>query len=177
MSLSYYFSFGAEAKTTAATLMTFLKGVEKEAQRMGFRPTLVLDAAFDTPERRRFARQLTIGLPLQDERLKGVAVPLHAAVWEHDPHGGTCHLLPARGVLLVATDEQGCETVFGFFQYADSVKDIHGRILAETGLGGRWYLNQFVDSPDPRFREIVRLFAQGGFLESEMDEFRTTAKN
>lgn len=175
MSLSYYFSFGAEAKTSAAKLMTFLKGVEKEAKRMGFHPTLVLDATFDTPERRRFARQLTIGLPLQDERLKGVAVPPDAAVWEHDPHRGACHLPPARGVILVVTDEQRCETVFGFFRYADSVKDIHGCVLAETGLAGRWHLNQFVDSPDPRFREIVRLFEGGGFLESENDEFHAKA--
>ena len=43
--------------------------------------------------------------------------------------------------------------------------------LAETGLAGRWHLSQFVDSPDMRFREIVRLFAKGGFVESEKDEF------
>ncbi len=42
-------------------------------------------------------------------------------------------------------------------------------------LAGRWHLSQFVDSPDPRFREIVHLFAEAGFLESEKDEFRAGA--
>lgn len=90
-------------------------------------------------------------------------------------HKGSCHLLPSSGVVLVVTDELGCETLFGFFQFAESVKDVHGKNLAETGLAGRWHLNQFVDSPGPRFREIVRLFAQAGFLESEKDEFHPRA--
>jgi hypothetical protein len=175
MSLSYYFTFTAPATAAAGELTAFLKGVEREAQRLGFRPTLVLDAAFDTPERRQFARRLTTGFHVEDERLKGVALPGDAAVWEHDPHEGSCRLLPTRGVVLVATDEHGCETAFGFFQYAEAVKDIHGRTLAETGLAGRWHFSEFVDSPDPRFREIVRLFAEGGFLEREKDEFRAGA--
>ena len=161
MGLSYYYTLAAPATA----------GVEKEAQRMGFEPTLVLNATFDTLERRRFVRRLTIGFPIEDERPKGVALPSDAAVWEHDPHDGSCHLLPSKGVVLLVTDEQGCETLFGFFQYAKSVKDVHGRTLAETGLAGRWHLSQFVDSPDPRFREVVRLFAEAGFLESEKDEF------
>jgi hypothetical protein len=171
MGLSYYFTFTAPAETTAEELMAFLKRVEKDAQGMGFRPTLVLDAAFDTPERRSFARRLTTGLPLQDERLKGVALPSDAAVWEHDPRDGSCHLLPSRGVVLVVTDEAGCETIFGFFRYPQSVKDIHGKILAETGLGGRWYFRDFVDSPNPRFRRIVEKFREAGFLENAVDDY------
>ena len=172
MSLSYYFTFTASATKTAEELASFLKGVEKEAQRMRFKPTVVLNVPFDTAERRQFARRLTTGFRIEDERLKGVALPGDAAVWEHNPHGGSCHLLPTRGVVLVVTDEQGCETAFGFFQFAETVKDIHGRTLAETQLAGRWHFSEFVDSPDPRFREIVRLFAEGGFLEREKDEFR-----
>lgn len=97
MSLSYYFTFTAPANTASDELATFLRRVEKEAQRMGFAPTTVLNVPFDTAERRQFARRLTIGLPLEDERLKGVAIPETAGVWEHDPHGGSCHLLPERG--------------------------------------------------------------------------------
>ena len=171
MGLSYYYTLTAPATASAEDLTAFLKGVEKEAQRMGFEPTLVFNATFDTPERRRFVRRLTTGLFIEDERLKGVALPADAAVWEHNPHNGSCHLLPSRGVVLVVTDSQGYETLFGFFQFAESVKDIHGRTLAETGLAGRWHLNQFVDSSDTRFREIVCLFAEAGFLESEKDEF------
>lgn len=175
MGLSYYYTLSAPATTSAEELTAFLKGVEKEAQRMGFQPTLVLNASFDTAERRRFARRLTTGFPIQDERLKGVALPADEAVWEHNPHDGSCHLLPTRGVVLVVTDQHACETAFGFFQYAETVKDIHGRTLAETGLTGRWHCSQFVDSPDPRFREIVRMFDEAGFLESEKDEFHPRA--
>ena len=171
MSLSYYFTFTAPATKTTEELTAFLKGVEKEALRMGFKPSVVLNVAFDTAERRQFARRLTTGFHIEDERLKGVALPGDAAVWEHNPHDGSCHLLPTRGVVLVVTDEHGCETMFGFFQFAETVKDIHGRTLAETQLAGRWHFSEFVDSPDPRFREIVRLFAEGGFLEREKDEF------
>ena len=175
MGLSYYYTLAAPATAGAEDLTAFLKGVEQEAQRMGFEPTLVLNATFDTPERRRFVRRLTTGFVIEDERLKGVALPTDAAVWEHNPHDGSCHLLPSKGVVLVVTDQQGCETLFGFFQYAERVKDVHGRTLAETGLAGRWHLSQFVDSPDPRFREVVRLFAEAGFLESEKDEFHPRA--
>ena len=171
MSLSYYFTFTAPATATPEELTGFLKGVETEAQRMGFRPTVVLNVAFDTAERRRFARRLTTGFHIEDERLKGVSLLGDAVVWEHSPHDGSCHLLPTRGVVLVVTDERGCETAFGFFQYAEAVKDIHGRTLAETGLAGRWHFSEFVDSPDPRFREIVALFAASGYVEKEKDEF------
>jgi hypothetical protein len=176
MSLSYYFTFTAPATASVGELTVFLKTVEKEAQRMGFRPTLVLEAAFDTPERRQFARRLTTGFHVEDERLKGVALPGDAAVWEHDPYEGSCHLLPTGGVVLVVTDEHGCETAFGFFQYAEAVKDIHGRTLAETGLAGRWHFSEFVDSPDRRFREIVGLFAANGYVAKEKDEFNAAAR-
>jgi len=141
---------------------------------MGFGKTLVLDAAFDTEERRQFARRLTTGLFLQDERLRGIAVPANPGVWEHNQQDGSCHLLPERGVILVITDEQDCETVFGFYQYPGSVKDIHGRTLAETNLTGGWYFSDFVDRPDPRFRKLVRLFAEKGFLRDQKDEFNVS---
>ena len=41
---------------------------------MGFRPTKVLEAKFDTPEGREFARRLTTGPRLESENLKGVVI-------------------------------------------------------------------------------------------------------
>jgi len=41
----------------------------------------------------------------------------------------------------------------------------------ETAVGDRWYFRDFVDSPDPRFRKIVKRFADAGYLEAERDEF------
>jgi hypothetical protein len=48
---------------------------------------------------------------------------------------------------------------------------VNGSTVAETGLKGSWYLSGYVDSADPRYRRIVRLFAAEGFLQSEEDEF------
>jgi len=49
---------------------------------MGFRPTTVLEADFDTPERREFARRLTTGHRLESEKLKGVVVLREGQVLE-----------------------------------------------------------------------------------------------
>lgn len=170
--LTYHFKFGAPADVRAEELQSFLKSVERDAQKMGFHPTLVLNVEFDTPERRDFVRRLTTGLSLEDERLKGVALPGNGTVWEHNPRAGCCRILPESGVVLVVTDERGRETLFGFFKYAEQVMDIHGHPLAETGLGGRWHFRDFMKSPDPRFRRIVQLFRDSGYLEIETDEFQ-----
>jgi hypothetical protein len=43
MGLSYFYSFTAPATKTAAELEAFLRGVEKDALKMGFNPTLVFN--------------------------------------------------------------------------------------------------------------------------------------
>jgi hypothetical protein len=80
---------GKGAAVTAEELELFLHGVEKEAQPMGFRPTLVLNAVFDTTERKQFLRWLTTGLPVEDPRLKGADVPDDSPVWHLNTAGGT----------------------------------------------------------------------------------------
>lgn len=54
MGLSYFYTFSAPKSVTAAQLEKLLKKVEREAKRAGFRPTLVLNASFVTPEERQF---------------------------------------------------------------------------------------------------------------------------
>lgn len=171
MGLSYHFSFSAPARTKPGDLENFLKSVEAEAKEMGFNPTLVLNAVFDTPERREFSRRLVTGLPVEDERLKGVALPAPGRVWSHDQQYGAARVIPEKAVVLILTDERQCETIFGFFKYPEEVLDIHGKTIAQTGLKNHWVSREFVDSPDPRFRKIVRRFADAGYLESEKDEF------
>jgi hypothetical protein len=171
MSLSFYFTFSARPETKVGELMAFLESVEREAKRIGFSPTLVLDASFDTAERREFARRLTSGLRVQDRRLVGAELPDDASVHRHNPQDGSCRLMPTNGAVLVVTNEQGEEVIFGFFQYPEAVKDVNGLTVAETGLKGGWYLSGYVDSADPRYRRIVRLFAAAGYLQSEEDEF------
>lgn len=171
MGLSYYFSFSAPAETKASELEQFLKTVELDAKKMGFAPTMVLDAVFDTPERKDFARRLVTGFPVEDERLKGVTLINPGMLWHHDQRTGTGRVIPNRAVVIVLTDEQGCETVFGFLKYPEQVIDVNGKPLAKTGLENRWTFEEFVDTPDPRFRAVVKMFAKAGFLESEKDEF------
>jgi hypothetical protein len=171
MGMTYHFTFSAPATVTADKLLKFLRKVEKDANQMGFRPTTVLEAAFDTPERREFARRLTTGPRLESEKLKGVVVLHEGQVWSHNPVHGDCRVIPERGVVLVVTDERGCETVFGFLKYPRALNDLNGRDAVPTGIGDRWIFRDFVDSPDPRFRKIVKRFADAGYVEAERDEF------
>ena len=171
MGLSYHFTFRAPAATTAADLQKFLRTAEVEAKAMGFHPTFVLNAAFVTGEQEQFARRLTTGYWIEDEKLKGVTLLDERQVWDYHPVHGSCRLIPERGVVLIVTDERGCETVFGFLAYPKELRDVNQRILLTTPCSDRWFFRDFVDSPDPRYRKIVRRFAEAGFLESEKDEF------
>ena len=171
MSLSFYYEFTAPAETTAGELEEFLKGVEQLAVSLGFSPTTVLNVSFDNRERRDFARRLGGNFFVQDERLKGVALRADGQVRDHDPISGECRLIAQHGVVLVVTDEHRCETCFGFFKFPEHVTDIHGSILANTGLDGRWWFRDFVDSPDPRYREIVKRFDAAGYAKVVKDEF------
>lgn len=171
MGLSYHFSFSAPASATVDQLFAFLKGVEEYAKQQGFEPTMVLKATFDTPERSQFARRFTTGLRLEDENLKGVIVLRENQVWGHDPIAGACRVMPLEGVLLVVTDERRSETVFGFLKFPKTLKDLNGREVIETRTDGGWEFHSFVDSPDPRYRAIVKLFAGAGYVDHERDEF------
>lgn len=171
MSLSFYYEFTGPAATPASELETFLRGVEHEARALGFNPTIVLNVPFDTPERREFSNRLGGNFTLQDERLKDVEIAAPRQLRDHDPVSGECRLIPQHGVVLVVTDERGCESCFGFFKFPKHVIDINGAILADTGLEGRWWFRDFVDSPDPRYRAIVAKFTEGGFVRTATDEF------
>jgi hypothetical protein len=37
--------------------------------------------------------------------------------------------------------------------------------------GDRWTFKDYIDTPDPRYRAIVREFEQAGYLASSKDEF------
>jgi hypothetical protein len=171
MGLSYHFTFSAPATVDASELVAFLKSVEQEAKQLGFDRTMVLDAEFNTPERQKFARQLTTGLNLESERLKGVVPLREGQVWSHDGVRGSCRIIPERGVLLVVTDVHKCETIFGFLKYPSSLKDLNDKEVAATGTGGKWMFRDFVNSPDERFRKIVKRFNDAGYVEAEHDEF------
>ena len=171
MSLSYYYEFTAPATVAADPLETFLRDVEQLAKSLGFAPMTVLNIRFDTPERREFSKRLGGSLTVQDERLRGTAIPAVGQIRDHDLVAGECRVIPTHGVILVVTDERGCESCFGFFKFAAHVMDTRGNVPADTGLGARWWFRDFVDSPDPRYRQIVQRFADAGYTAAVSDEF------
>jgi hypothetical protein len=136
MGLTYHFEFTASADTTPEQLESFLKNIEPEAARLGFRRTMVLRADFDNPERRAFARRITTGYRIENEGLKNVKLKPDSA-WEFDQQGGMCRLIPESAVILITVDEQGRETIFGFMRYPEAVQDAHGKVLLATPLGRR----------------------------------------
>jgi hypothetical protein len=171
MALTFHFKFSAPGTKTPAELESFLKIVENDAKRLGFNPTLVLNAPFDTDERRAFARRLTTGLRIENEKLKGVVLLREGQVFSHDPINGNCRLIPEHGVILTVTDEMKQEIVFGFFRYPKSLKDANGGQILDTNVGGVWHQADFLTSPDARYRSIVRQFADAGYLEEFHDEY------
>ena len=171
MSLSYYYQFTAPATTPASELETFLRGVEQEARIMGFNPTTVLNARFESPEQRDFARRLASSCVIEDERLKGHLSLRDDLVWHHHRESGTVRLIPREGVVLVITDERGRESCFGFLRYPEEIRDTEGVKIMDTSFGKRWQFSDFINSADPRYREIVRMFAEAGYLADVKDEY------
>ena len=72
----------------------------------------------------------------------------------------------------MVSDAQKRETVFGFFQFPATLQDLNGKDVITTHQGERWAFQNFVNSPDPRFRKIVKRFADAGYLDKERDEFK-----
>ena len=171
MGLTYHYKLRAPAGASPQALEAFLKHVEKQAQKLGFKPTFVFHAPFDTPERREFARRLAISVGVEDSRLAGVSLPLPEMVWDHNPLRGTCRITPQEGVILVVTDERGCETCFGFMRYPEKVLDLNGKVLAETRIGPDWCFEDFIKTPDPRYRQLVALFRERNFVAAEQDDY------
>lgn len=171
MALSYYFNFKASATASAAELETFLKHTERYAKSLGFGPSTVLNVPFDTQARRDFAFRLSGGIYVESEKLKGFALPSPEDAANHNQEGGSCRLMPRQGVVLIVTDEKGCETCFGFMKYPAMIRDINGRPIVESGTGDAWTFRNYVDTADKRYRKIVKKFADAGYLESQKDEY------
>ena len=171
MGLSYHVKFRTSAKTKATALQAFLRTVEQEAKRLGFEPTMVLNAKFDTAKQREFSKRLTYGLTIQSDRLKGVVLAADGQFWRHDPEAGEVRVIPKRAVVLVITDTDGREGVLGFFRYPAKLRDLNGADICETGTGESWS-QDFIGGPDPRLGQLVKLFRDAGYVASEQDEFK-----
>ncbi len=171
MGLNYSFTLGAESNIPAATLLAFLKAVEVESKGMGFNPTMVFEAKFDTKDERTFARRIGVLVPVTDTKLQGVALPDPKQYLDYDTESGRCRILPESAVVLVVTNEHGMETVFAFCRYPETLNDINGNALVKVPVGGRWHFSGVIQSPDLRYRSIVKQFASGGYAKAERDDF------
>lgn len=165
MALSYYFTFNAPATKSAPELEKFLKIVEKEARCLGFNPTLVLNAPFDTDERRAFARRLTTGERIESEKLKGVVLVRKEQVFSHDPVHGDCRLIPVQGVILAVTDEMKQEIVFGFLRYPKTLKDANGKKDFGHQRWRRLAVCGFRGQPRPPIQGHCQNVCRSGLLE------------
>ena len=87
MGLTYSFTFSAAARS-AAEREAFLRSVDAEAKRMGFDPTLVFRAKFETSEEKEFARRIRVLMPVEDEKLQGVVLLDDDQVLDLDPVAG-----------------------------------------------------------------------------------------
>ncbi len=137
---------------------------------MGFAPTIVVNGPIDNQPRRDFARRIARGLVIEDTRLIGHNLSKEMC-WSYGASTGYCRLAPIYGVFLVVTDSDARETAFGFFRYPEVIQDISGGVLMAVPGDGDWISGNFVNSPDSRYRAIVRRFRDGGYLASEHDEF------
>ena len=171
MGLSYYYEFTAPAEVTAGELEQFLKALEFKAKTLGFSPTSVLNVSFDTPDRRAFARRLGAGYYVEDERLRGDVRFREGQVNHHNAEAGSVRLVPVRAVVLAVTDAAGCESCFGFMQFPKELIDESGATIMPFAAGEGWMFKDCIDTPDPRYRAIVREFERAGFLASSKDEF------
>lgn len=171
MGLSYYYEFTAPAKVTTGELEQFLKALEFKAKTLGFSPTSELNVSFDTPERRAFARRLGGGYYVEDERLRGNVRLREGQVDHHNAQAGAVRLVPVRAVVLAVTDAAGSESCFGFMQLPDQLVDESGAMIMPLPTGDQWMFKDFIDTPNPRYRAIVREFEKAGYLASSRDEF------
>ncbi len=176
MGLIYSYSFSAAPSILAEELEVFLKTVEVKVKKMGFSPTIVINTKFDNHERQEFVRPLRTGLKLEHEKLKGVVLLAEGQVWDHDPENGVCRVMPTQGVLLIVSNEKKEDTAFGFFRYPEALKDMNGREVVKTGGGKRWLFQDSVNTADPRYRQIVKLFVDVGYCDAEFDEFAERSK-
>lgn len=177
MGLTYHFSFRATGELTSGILAGFLREVETEARSLGFSPTFLLDGPFDTTERLQFARRLTTGLPLEDPRLQHAKLAKQRGIWFHHPESGTCRVAPIYGVILILTDERKNESTLGFFRYPTEIVDDDHQTVMTIPNSADWMFSEFLKTPDPRFRILVRRFAEAGYLALEHDDYSAAPKS
>jgi len=173
MSLNLHYEFRAPATTPVEELKSFLSEVGAHALDLGFVNAVTVNCVFRSVDQLDFARRVCLLPWITDERIKSADFSSDPAVFRE---AGECSVYPASGVILVVVNEAGHEATFGFLKFPLTISgmaDDGSRVLVEQPGGSDWQFQQRVQSPDPRYRALVRDFANAGFLESEEDDYRT----
>jgi len=174
MSLYFEYEFKAPASTPVEELKSFLTEVGSRALDLGFSNAATVDCVFRSVDQLDFARRVCILPWVADERIKSADFSSDPAVWRQDREAGECGIYPTSGVILVVVNEAGHETTFGFLKFPPSIVGIAedgSKVLIEDPVRSDWRFHQRVQSPDPRYRALVRDFADAGFLASEEDDY------
>ena len=175
MSLNLYYEFRAPATTPVEDLKSFLSEVGAHALDLGFVNAVTVNCVFRSVDQLDFARRVCLLPWITDERIKSADFSSDPAVSRQDREAGECSVYPTSGVILVVVNEAGHEATFGFLKFPQTITGIAedgSRGLIEPSGYSDWHFQQRVQSPDPRYRTLVRDFADAGFLVSEEDEYR-----
>jgi len=112
---------------------------------------------------------------LTDAKLKTADFSADPSVDRQDRREGECGIFPVDGIILVVVNQAGLETTFGFLRFPKSitgVNDTGTEVRIEFPVGPEWKFRYWVQSPDPRYRKLVSLFAASGYLAEERDDYR-----
>ena len=175
MSLDYYYEFKAAPSKPIEELKSFLTEVGREALELGFATAVTVNSVFRSVDQLEFARRVCLLPTLTDARLKTADFSADPSVYRQDSEVGECGIFPVDGIILVVVNHAGLETTFGFLRFPKLIigVDDHGtEIRIEYPVGPEWQFQQWVHSPDPRYRKLVSLFAAGGYLAVERDDYR-----
>jgi hypothetical protein len=170
VSLSFRYEIKAPATTSPELLQLFLSRIERNVKELGFDDTFILNGPFDTADKQALSQRIGARYYLENENLKGLALPADGQIFHHDLVSGLGRLIPIYGVLLLAAEKQGVEFCLGFLQFPKEIRDIHGKLIVRTGLN-YWHFKGFVNSPDVRDRQLIEIFNRAGYLESAFDEY------
>lgn len=174
MSLNFDYEFKAPATTPIEELKSFLTDVGSHALDLGFANSATVNCVFRSVDQLDFARRVCVLPWVADGRIKSADFSSDPAVSRQDREAGECSVYPTSGVILVVVNEAGHEATFGFLKFPLSIAGIAddgSRVLVEPPGWSDWQFHQRVQSPDPRYRALVRDFADAGFLASEEDEY------
>lgn len=174
MSLNFHYEFRAPATTSVEELKSFLSEVGAHALDLGFVNAVTVNCVFRSVDQLDFARRVCLLPWITDERIKSADFSSDPAVCRQDREAGECSVYPASGVILVVVNEAGHEATFGFLKFPQTIAGIAedgSRVLFEPPGCSDWQFQQRVQSPDPRYRALIRDFAEAGFLASTEDDY------